>query len=68
MYHPILIERLAEERIAELRCSVRPACPRERRIATPGMREALAHLLVKAGMLIHHGAGERAATYVHHAR
>jgi hypothetical protein len=67
MYHPILIERLADERIAELRCSVRPACPLERRATAPRIREALAHLLVKAGMLVHHGAGERAATHVHHA-
>jgi hypothetical protein len=67
MFHPIMVERLAEERISELRRSVRPRCSMERPIRMPGVRESLAHLLVKLGMFVHHAAGERAASHVHNA-
>jgi hypothetical protein len=56
---------MAEERADELRRSVRPRCGSERRLRTPGVRETIAHALVKLGMLVHHNAGERAATHIH---
>jgi hypothetical protein len=63
MYHPIALEFIAQERIAQLRQLARSCQVHVE--PQVGLREHAAGLLVRLGMLLDHGAAERAATHVH---
>jgi hypothetical protein len=64
MYGPLLTELLTDAHVAESRrLGATAACDRIAR--APSVRARVACLLVKAGMWVHHRAGERAASHVH---